>query len=161
MNWLDIILAIVLVITVVVGLKTGLIKAVFSLLGLVLGIFLAGRLYIPFSGILGFLPQQAAKVIAYLIILILVIVIAAIIATILDKILHAVMLGWINHIGGAVLGLAFGGILLGAILAIWAKYAGGGDIINHSAIGRFLLNTLPLVLGLLPSEFDTIRQFFE
>jgi membrane protein required for colicin V production len=161
MNWLDIILAIVLVITVIAGLKTGLIKAVFSLLGLVLGIFLAGRLYIPFSETLGFFPEQAAKVIAYLIILILVIVLAAIVATILDKILHAVMLGWINHIGGAIFGLAFGGILLGAILVIWAKYAGGGEIINHSTIGRFLLNTLPLVLGLLPSEFDTIRQFFK
>ena len=114
MNWLDIILAIVLVVFTFIGLKNGLIRAILSLLGLILGIFLAGRLYTAFAGILTFLPEAAAKVLAYILILLIVLVIMSIVARILDKILHAMMLGWINHISGAVVGLFFGGIFLGA-----------------------------------------------
>ena len=161
MNWLDIILAIVLVVFTFIGLKNGLIRAILSLLGLILGIFLAGRLYTAFAGILTFLPEAAAKVLAYILILLIVLVIMSIVARILDKILHAMMLGWINHISGAVVGLFFGGIFLGAILAIWAKYAGGANIISNSALGGFLLDKFPLVLSLLPSEFDSVRQFFQ
>jgi hypothetical protein len=54
MNWLDIIIAIILVINLFVGLKTGLIKMAIPFVGLVLGIFLAGRFYQASNVSLGF-----------------------------------------------------------------------------------------------------------
>jgi membrane protein required for colicin V production len=162
MNWLDIVIAIILVITLFVGLKTGLIKMVISFAGLILGIFLAGRYYHTLADKLTFISSDtAAEIVAYSIILIIVIIASTIIAWLLSKIVSAIMLGWINHLSGAILGLIIAGIFTGAILAIWAKYGNGGTIISNSLLGRLLLDNFPLVLALLPGEFDTIKSFFE
>jgi membrane protein required for colicin V production len=162
MNWLDIVIAIILVINLFIGLKSGLIKMVVSLVGLVVGIFLAGHYYHSLAGRLTFISSDnGAGIVAYVIILVVVLVAAAIIAWALSKLASAIMLGWLNHLGGAVLGLIMGGFFVGSILAIWAKYGGGGDTISNSLLGRFLLDKFPLVLALLPGEFDTVRSFFK
>lgn len=162
MNWLDIVIAIILVINVFVGLRAGLIKMVISLVGLVLAIFLAGHYYQALADRLTFISSdRAAGIVAYVLILVVVMIAASLIAWLLSKIASIVMLGWLNHLGGAALGLFMAGIFVGAILAIWAKYGGGGDTIGNSLLGGFLLDKFPLVLALLPSEFDTVRSFFE
>jgi membrane protein required for colicin V production len=162
MNWLDVVIAIMLVINLFVGLKAGLIKMVISLAGLILGIFLAGRYYQVLADKLTFISSdKVAGIVAYIIILIVVMIVAAIVAWLLSKIVSAIMLGWINHLGGAIFGLIMAGIFVGAILAIWAKYGGGGNIISNSFMGRFLLDKFPLVLALLPGEFNTIRSVFK
>ncbi len=163
MNWLDIVIAIVLVIGILLGLKTGLIKMVVSLAGLILAIFLAGRFYVALAGVMTFIPsEQVAKVVAYIIIFVVIMLIAALAAWLLTKIASAILLGWINRLTGAIVGLIVGAIFCGAILAIWVKYTSmGASVISASALGKFLLHTFPLVLGLLPGEFETIRSFFD
>jgi hypothetical protein len=42
-----------------------------------------------------------------------------------------------------------------------SQNGGGGNIISNSFIGSFLLDKFPLVLALLPDEFDTIHSFFK
>ena len=162
MNWLDIVIAIILVINLFVGLKAGLIKMLVSLAGLILGIFLAGHYYQVLADRLTFISSdKAAGIVAYVVILIVVMIVATIIAWLLSKVVSAIMLGWLNHLGGAILGTIIAGIFVGAILAIWAKYGGGGDTISNSFLGGFLVDKFPLVLALLPGEFDTIRSFFK
>ena len=160
MNGLDIIISIVLVIFLFIGLKIGLIKAVFSLVGLVLAIFVAGRFYVPLADLLP-LSDNWSRIVAYLIILLAVIIIFAIIAGILDKFISAVMLGWLNRLGGAVFGVVLGGVFCAAVLAIWAKYGTGIDVASGSVIASFLLDKFPVVLALLPSEFNNVKNFFE
>jgi membrane protein required for colicin V production len=160
MNWLDIVIAIVLVINLLIGLKTGLIKMVISLVGLVLGIFLAGHYYRTLADKLTFISSaKAAEIAAYVVILILVLVVAAVVAGLLSKLASAIMLGWVNRIGGAVLGVVMASFFMGALLAIWAKYA-GSDAISSSFLAKLLLDKFPVVLALLPGEFGTIRSFF-
>jgi membrane protein required for colicin V production len=162
MNWLDIVVAIVMLIALFLGLKAGLIKAVISLAGLILGIFLAGRFYQGLADKLTFISsEKAAGIAAYVIILVLVMIAAAIIAWLLSKLISAILLGWINRLGGAIFGLIVAGVFIGAILAIWAKYGGGGETISNSWLSSFLLDKFPLVLALLPGEFDSIRSFFK
>jgi membrane protein required for colicin V production len=72
-----------------------------------------------------------------------------------------VMLGWINRLGGAALGVFLGALFVAAILAIWVKFASPGEIIYNSKIAPVLLNKLPFVLGLLPSDFKSVRDFFK
>ncbi len=161
MNWLDIVIAIILVITLFMGLKAGLIKMVISLAGLILAIFLAGHYYQALSDKLTFISSdRTAAIVAYIIILLVVIIVSAIIAWILSKMVSAIMLGWLNRFSGAILGLVIAGIFIGAILAIWAKYGSGGNTISNSLMGSFLLDGFPLVLALLPGEFNTINSFF-
>jgi membrane protein required for colicin V production len=162
MNWLDIVIAIILAIGIFMGLKTGLIKMVISLAGLILGIFLAGRMYQSLADKLTFISsEKAAQVLAYIIILVLVMIVAAIVAWFLSKLISAIMLGWVNHLGGAVFGLLIAAIFVGAILAVWAKYGGGTNLISHSWLGKLLVDKFPLVLALLPGEFKSIRSFFK
>jgi uncharacterized membrane protein required for colicin V production len=59
LNWLDIILTVVLVIPAFMGLRMGIIKAALSLLGLILGVVLAGNLYKPVSNIFGFINNES------------------------------------------------------------------------------------------------------
>lgn len=161
MNWLDIVLIVSLVIPTVIGLRQGLIKSVLSLAGLIVGVILAGIFYETLAGLLTFIPTVAiANIVAFIIILVGVMLIAAILAQLLKMVISAVMLGWVNHLGGAIFGFLMGAVLWSAILATWVKFFGTG-IVTESLIASVLLDKFPLILALLPEEFDTIRSFFE
>jgi len=160
MNWLDIVIIVAIAIAILIGLRIGIIKAVLSLAGLIVGVILAGRYYVPFSEWLSFIPQASvAKIVAFAIILIGVMVIAGVLASLLKWAASAIMLGWVNRLGGAVFGLFLGAIFCGALLAIWVKFF---DIaaISESNLAAILLDRLPMVLALLPDEFDAVRSFF-
>ncbi len=161
MNWLDIVILIGLVVPAFTGLRRGLIKSVLSLAGLIIGVILAGRLYGPVSKILTFISSEdMANIVAFILILVAVMAIAIVLARLLKSAAKIVMLGWVDHVGGAVFGLLMGAILWGAILAIWVKFFGSG-LVTESLLASVLLDKFPLVLGLLPGEFDSIRGFFQ
>ena len=161
MNLLDIVILVVAAITTFLGLRIGIIKAALSLAGLIVGIILAGRYSVPLSEQLAFIPQaDVAKVVAFAIILIGVMVIASVLAKLLKWAASAVMLGWVNRLGGATFGLVLGALLCGALLATWARFLGVAEIISDSNLAVILLDRFPAVLALLPDEFDAIRSFF-
>jgi len=162
MNWLDIVILVALALAAVGGLSIGLIRAALSLVGLILGVVLAGHFYVPFSHLLdAFLQPNVAKVVAFAIILIAVIAATAVLAIFLKRGASAIKLGWLDRLGGAVFGLMMGAILCGGLLAIWAKFVGSGETITESVLTRLLLDRLPVVLALLPDEFDVVRSFFQ
>jgi len=161
MNWLDIAIIVAIAIAILIGLRIGIIKAVLSLAGLIVGVILAGRYYIPLSEWLSFIPQASvAKIVAFAIILIGVMVIAGVLASLLKWAASVVMLGWVNRLGGAVFGLVLGAIFCGALLATWLTLFGMAESIIESNLAAILLDRLPMVLALLPDEFDAVRSFF-
>ena len=161
MNWLDLIIVIAIAIFAFLGLRMGIIKAVLSLAGLIVGVVLAGRYYAPFSEQLTFISSDnVAKIVAFAIILIGVMVVARVVAGLLKRLVSMLMLGWVDRVGGAIFGLVLGATLCGALLAIWIKYLGMADAIADSALAFLLLDRLPMVLALLPGEFDGVRSFF-
>ena len=162
MGWLDTVIIVVIAIAIFLGLSIGIIKAVLSLAGLIVGVILAGSYYVPFSEQLTFIPQSnVAKVVAFVIILIGVMVIASVLAWFLKRVASIMMLGWVNRAGGAVVGLALGAIFCSALLAIWAKFLGSDGAIAESGLATLLLDRFPMVLALLPEEFDAVRSFFQ
>jgi membrane protein required for colicin V production len=161
MNWLDIIILVGLVVPAFMGLKRGLIKSALSLAGLIIGVVLAGNLYSSLSKILTFISNEdVANIVAFILILVLVMAIAVVLARLLKFAAQIVMLGWVDHVGGVVFGLLLGAILWGALLATWVKFLGSG-LVTESLLASVLLDKFPLVLGLLPGEFDSIRSFFQ
>lgn len=162
MNWLDIVILIVIALATFGGLFVGLIAAGLSLAGIIVGIILAGRYYLPFSQQLGFIPEENfARIIAFAIILVGVMLIAVVLAMVLRWAFSLIKLGWIDRLGGAVFGLAAGALLCGAILAIWVNFVGAGASVTGSVLASILLEHFPVVLGLLPAEFDAVRAFFQ
>ncbi len=162
MNWLDIVILVIVAASTFAGLKNGLIKTLLSFAGLIIGIFLAGRYYLSLAEKLSFIQQEnIAQVAAFALILILVIVIAAALSAILKWITSLVMLEWVNNLGGAVAGFALGALFCAALLTLWVKFPGSSGTIKDSNLAGLLLDHFPLVLGLLPAEFDSIGSFFE
>lgn len=162
MSWLDIVLLVVIAIPTLLGFRAGIIKAVLSLAGVIVGVILAGRYYVPLSEQLTFITHAgAAKIVAFAIILIVVMIIAGVAASLLKWAASIVMLGWVNRLGGALFGFVLGAILCGAFLATWINFLGIGGAIADSALARVLLDYFPMVLALLPDEFDAVRSFFQ
>ena len=162
MNWLDILIIVLLFIPTFLGLRKGLIRAALSLAGLLIGVVLAGRFYDPVSRIFGFFNnEKAADIVAFILILALVMLVAFLLARLLKGLLNLVLLGWADNLGGAILGFLFGFFFVGAILAIYVKLFGSG-LVTESFMGEFMLDSFPLVLGLLPGEFgQDVRNFFQ
>jgi len=161
MNWLDIVILVVLVIAAVMGLRMGLIKAVLLLAGIIVGVVLAGHYSGPLGERLTFISSEGvAKGVAFAVIMLAVLAAAAIAAALLTWAAKVVMLGWVNRLGGAVAGLFFGALFCGALLAMWVHFLGMAQVIADSAIATILLDRLPMVLALLPGEFDGVRSFF-
>src|SRR4030042_1652295 len=125
MNWLDIVILIALVISIVMGLRAGIIKVLFTLAGGIIGVVLAGRFSEGLADKLTFISDSnIAGIVAFAVILIVVMIVATILAFVIKKIASMVLLGWVDKLGGAVLGLIVGAIFSGAVLAMWLKFQG-------------------------------------
>jgi len=139
----------------------GLIRTVLSIVGVIVGIFLASHFYIQLGNALTFISNKdTANIVAFIIILLAVMIVAAIIAWLLKSIIKAIKLGWVDKLGGAVLGLILGALSVSAFLAIIVKYTSASFIVD-SKLSGFFLDKFPLILGFLPSEFDSVRNFFK
>jgi len=157
MNWLDIVIIAIILLFGIAGLWKGAIRAAFSIAGLIAGIALAGHHYQALAGML--FPSGAIwpGIAAYIIILVATLLIASVIGWLVARLIHVTMLGWVDRVVGFVFGVAVGGMLCAAALAIVSKYLPEmTEIISHSAMARLLIEQIPLLLLLLPREFDYI-----
>jgi len=161
MNWLDIVIIVVAVLLGIVGLRQGIIRTVFGIAGLIGGIVLAGRYYGGLAAVLSPSGATWANIAAYAIILIATLIVAGVVGWLVAKLVHLVLLGWLDRLIGFILGIFIGGLLCAAVLAIVGKYYPGAEaVISQSGLARFLMGGFPLLLALLPKEFDFIRDFF-
>lgn len=161
MNWLDIVIIVALLAPTVIGLKRGLISGVLSLIGLIIGVILAGNFYASIAPLLTFIPsEKVANVVAFVAIILGVMLITAVLARLLRFVVSMVMLSWVDHLGGAILGFLMGAIFWSALLAVWVKFFGAG-LVTESFLAEVLLDNFPLILSFLPDEFNAIRDFFQ
>lgn len=121
--------------------------------GFVLGLILAAGFYRDLAAILSFIPQETiAKIVAFMLILFAVSLAAALLAWIIKSIVHAVMLGWLDHLGGAVFGFLLGAYFLGGSLAFIVRFSllGLEETIRNSPLAQWLLS-LPFISPLIAS----------
>lgn len=134
---------------------------VLPLVGLIIGVILAGRFHDTVGGWLPIDNPEYAGWAGYAIIVVAVLIVSVIIAVVLRRFIRLVLLGWVDRLGGAGLGLALGGLLCAAALAACVKFGLGSDTIEDSGIATLLLDWFPAVLVLLPGDFgDAVSDFF-
>jgi membrane protein required for colicin V production len=162
MNWVNIAIIVVGIIFALIGLRQGIIRTLFTLAGLIGGVVLAGNYYQSLANVLSSEGASWAGIAAFAIILIATLIVANIIGSLIARLLHLLMLGWVDRVFGFILGAGVGGVLCAAILAIVGKYLPGigQDLIGESSLAKLLMEQFPLLLALLPQEFDFIRNFF-
>lgn len=129
MNWLDLALTIILAGFVFYGLFFGLIKTVGSLAGVLIGAWGASRLYLllfSLAGALSFGHDDWGKTISFIVCFTVINRLVCLAFALLDrafKLMSIVpFLKTINRLGGAVLGLLEGGIVVGLLLFLAARY---------------------------------------
>ena len=160
MNWVDIVIIIYLVLSVITGFTQGLIRTLLSIIGLIVGILLASHFYKQLGNVLTFISNKDwANIVAFIIILVVVMGIAALVAILLRSLIKAIMLGWVDRLGGAVVGLILGALSVSAFLAIIVKYT-NTSVITESKLAGFFLDKFPIILKFMPSEFQNIKDFF-
>jgi membrane protein required for colicin V production len=161
MNWLDIILILVLSFFAFLGWKKGLIRAVLILAGLILGVFIAGRFYVPLGDGLPISNATTARIVAFLIIFIAVLAVAIVVAFLLRKTIAAIKLGCADTVLGALFGFVVGAVICGVLLALFAHFFNVETTIGQSWIASIVLDRVPALLAILPDEFDTVRAWFQ
>ncbi len=119
MNIADIAILVVLVAFVFKGLLRGLLKEVCSLLGLVIGAFLAFRYHPPLGEGLASafgLPSQVCVAISFMAIFLTSVVVFALIGYLLSRFVKLIFLGGFNRVAGGLFGLAQGAVLMALVL---------------------------------------------
>ena len=117
MNGLDIVFALIIGLTLLRGLWRGAIREVSSLVALVAGFVLAGRFSTEAADLVqkGVNNPQIAAGLGYLGLFFAVYICVVLLGLLVHKVLHAVLLGWVDRLGGGCLGLAKG-LLISCLL---------------------------------------------
>ncbi len=137
MSLLDIAILSILALGGLRGLLRGLIKEAAALTALVLGGWLAFRFHEQAALLLHTLvPPTAARMIAFVTLLILVGLASHLLGNLLTRLVSLALLGWVNRVGGLLLGGLEGALILGmvfyALLAVPLSFPLKESIRQHT-----------------------------
>ena len=164
MNWLDVVIILVVFGVTASAFSAGLIREVVTLVGVVVGVVVAGLLYDDLAtDVLVFIgDSDGALAISFLILLGAVFLLGQIGAYVLKRTASLLMLGWADRLGGAAFGLLKGLIIVEILLILFAAYPqlGLDGAIAGSELAPLFLDDAPVLLRLLPGRFeDRVDQF--
>lgn len=169
MTFFDAILIITLAGFVFYGLFFGLIRTIGSLAGVIAGAFLASHYYLYAFNLaedLFFGFDNLGKVLSFIILFTLVNRLVGFLFSFLDKALSILsiipFLKTINRLAGAVFGFIEGGLVLGLVLYVAARYAiishwFGGWLVN-SILAPFLIKFASVLAPLLPEVLKKLQS---
>ena len=164
MNWLDIVIVLVIAFFAISAFRAGLIREVVTLVSVALGVVVAGLFYDNLArDVLVFIDDNDARqVVAFLILLGAVYLAGQLIAVMLKRAASLLLLGMADHAGGALFGLIKGLIVVEVLLILLVTYPRlglKGDI-DGSALASVFLDAAPLILLVLPNEFERAVDAF-
>ncbi|HSP54896.1 MAG TPA: CvpA family protein [Dehalococcoidia bacterium] len=164
MNWLDIVIILVVAGFAVAAYSSGLIREVITLLSVIVGVIIAGQLYDNLAtDVLVFMnDRDVADVISFLVLFGAVYLFGQILAYTLKTGASMLMLGWANHIGGALFGLLKGLIVVEVFLIVFAAYPelGLDGSVKSSELSHYFVKDVDWVQWFLPGNFDDRVQAF-
>lgn len=162
MNWLDIVVIALIVSITLAAYSAGLIREVVTLLAVVIGIFVAGALYAKLAkDVLVFIDNEdAAEAVAYLMLFGAVYLFGQIGAYVLKTGAALLMLGPLDHMGGAVFGFVKGVLVVQTLLVIFTAYPSLhlDDAVADSVVARHMVDDYGIVRHVMPGN---IRDRFD
>ncbi len=164
MNWLDIVIIVTMGIAALMGYRTGVIKGFLSIIGIIVGVVLAGQLGDSVGGKMTFIDNpDGATIAGYAVVFGAVFIGALILASVLRKLLDFILLGWVDNLGGAALGVGASAIVWTGAIAAAGSFPVGflNDAVEGSSIAPDLADKVPFVLDLLPEEYSDVLSFVE
>ena len=164
MNWLDIVIIVTMGIAALMGYRTGVIKGFLSIIGIIVGVVLAGQFGDTVGGKMTFIDNpDGATIAGYAVVFGAVFIGALIAVSVLRKLLDFILLGWVDNLGGAALGVGASAIVWTGAIAAAGSFPVGflNDAVEGSSIALDLADKVPFVLDLLPEEYSDVLSFVE
>lgn len=154
MDWIDSFFLLILASGILLGLGMGMLRGLFPLVSIFIAILSAGYSY---GGWARDLSSSFKVVIFFLIFTIVFIVVNALGLKIYVLLTTKLHLGWIDRIGGGVLGLLGGLTFVGLIVILMTKFPFGvsAELFAYSKIVPYSISMIKLLLKILPEEFST------
>jgi membrane protein required for colicin V production len=168
---IDLIFAILMVLALIQGYRRGLIVAIFSFISLIVGLAAAIKLSAVVAERLGHTVKVSDKwlpVISFAIVFIIVVILIRLGAKAIQRLTEAVMLGWVNRLGGIILYV----MIYITVFSILLFYAGQLKIIKPEVLeasltynfiqpwGPKAINGLATVLPFFKDMFARLEDFF-
>ncbi len=166
MSWIDLVIVGVLAWFTFRAYANGLIREGVTLIAVILGVLLAGYLYDDLSNNLDFLidDEPTRNLLSFGAIFIGIVVAGQIAGNLLKTTASLLLLGPLDHLGGAVFGFLKGLILVQVALIAFAVFPAMEFVsrgVDDSRLAPFFLETIPLAGFGLPGEFDTPLEDLE
>jgi len=163
-NWLDAIIILILAWFTLTSLRAGFLRELLSLLGLLVGIYLAGRHYGVVAEFL--FPRYVralnlAKVLGFLGIMAATWAVASFLALAAHKGADILLLGWADHLAGMVFGFLKGALLVEGTLIFLARFPIPElqGVLRVSSLATLFLRCAPVLSKLLPRELGPPFSF--
>ncbi len=164
MNWLDIVIVLVIAFFASTAFRAGLIREVVTLVSVVVGVVIAGIFYDDLArDVLTFIDdEKTALVVGFLVLLGAVYLAGQLVAVMLKQAAALLFLGWADHAGGALFGLIKGLVVVEVLLILLVTFPRFGlkSDIDGSALASVFLDAAPLLLLVLPNEFERAVDVF-
>ena len=164
MNLADLLIVVVLVISVVSAFVKGFFVEVFSLAGVILGLFIAAANYAIWAPwVLRVVPnREIANLVAFLLIALLVMVLAGLLGRLLRSLVRGVGLGIVDRLLGAGFGLVKGCIVVTLVLMGVVAFLPRQDWLLNSKLAPVFLSAAHGGSHAMPVELgEEIRQGLE
>jgi len=156
LNWVDLVILGAVTVAVVAGIFRGAVRTVFSAAGIVAGFLVASRE----SGAVGVLLQtfvrpELAAVLGFVAVFFGIAVAFTLAGVLFRKVLSGLMLGWLDRLAGAALGLLQAAIALG-VLALVIEGFGSFPAARRSVTYPYALEAGAVLLRAIPE--DTLER---
>lgn len=154
MNALDIAFLIIIAFLFIRGCFRGMVREVASIAGLVLGFFLANNYHTKITPFYEpIVRPEYAYILSYLTIFLGTMLAVLVISSILRKILKLIMLGWLDHLGGGILGLLKGALLVSIIFLILTAFLPKkSELLASSRTAPYVIHFNDQISALLPKD---------
>jgi membrane protein required for colicin V production len=154
MEWVDWIILAVLVGSVLGGMAHGFFRSIFSLLGLILGVVLAGwnyaRVAVAFKPIVR--VDAIADAIGFLLIAVVVMLMANVAGTILKRMFRWLGLGCFDILGGAAVGFVQGALLVTVCILVTVAFFPQTEWLAQASLPKVFFRALHVSTQVSPDE---------
>lgn len=157
MNGLDIAIVCILGFTIVRGIMTGLMQSISGFIGSIAGFYAA---YFYYPKLADFLskwlePGNTLKIISFFIIFTIVLLVITIIGRIMKWLMKIAFLGWVDRLGGGVIGLLKGGILSAVLIIVLTTFLPQKDpLLKDSKMVPYISGLSKTMMQLIPEKMN-------
>ena len=154
LNILDVVLLSVIALFTLRGALRGFLDEVAGLVGILGGVWLAGRYYGERGRIFSQYPaSQWVYIVAFVLILCMVMFVISIISRALHSFLKMAYADWINHLAGAAVGGLKGFLICAVMVTLLTYFINDADFIKKSRMIQPIKETIVVFKQFLPEQY--------